>query len=520
MIFLRSNGKRIDIMKNKNADPMALLEWEFFDWPLSISYLRCLDGIYALPSDCQLTITRGADYRLTGQVSGIIADKKPISYRGGEEEPLAGEFMETERIAGTKTGWENVLLTGVILGGHQMRGAGVNPDPRYQFEAVVRINELEYTINDYSDDETDKVLEFYLCGQTQLFWPRTTERKELTRTAKIRIGVDEEIDEPINISQQGNGSSSDYLLIDTPGHRIFVQQVDKIYLPDWSQGLLFEYRRKDGTIPGEEERKAIAEFTGFLLGTQLLKIGETHLDAGELVGKKVAYTPWGDNVVSKCSSPARPPVRIGFHEDRGKIEKLLNQLLPVYLEKRKAYNLKDVLWKNWIARELAVGTNLPVLSSGLETLAESYVKSNGLTRTYTKDEKSQYKDLIVGELDALKTKLSGLDYQKRVIDKLENPFNIGVGEKLKLFFQQLGFEFNNKHIETQAMQARNAMTHGALDSTSDEIRRYILLSHAYESLFNRVLLKTLGYKGDYIDYSALGHPSLAINRNLIGRTKS
>jgi hypothetical protein len=61
------------------------------------------------------------------------------------------------------------------------------------------------------------------------------------------------------------------------------------------------------------------------------------------------------------------------------------------------------------------------------------------------------------------------------------------------------------------------MTHGALGNSDDEVRHYIILTHAYESLFNRVLLKSLGYDGDYIDYSALGHPSLRIDKNLIGR---
>ncbi|WP_432328001.1 hypothetical protein ACRQ5D_33870 [Mucilaginibacter sp. P25] len=125
--------------------------------------------------------------------------------------------------------------------------------------------------------------------------------------------------------------------------------------------------------------------------------------------------------------------------------------------------------------------------------------------------------MVTEELSAIKMKLKVFDYGKRVIDKMENPFNIGVGEKLVLFFQHLGFAFGNKDLERQALQARNAMTHGALGSSDDEVRRYIILTHAYESLFNRVLLKSLGYDGEYIDYSALGHPSLAIDKNLIGR---
>ncbi|WP_432327999.1 hypothetical protein ACRQ5D_33865 [Mucilaginibacter sp. P25] len=376
-------------MKNKNLDPMAVLEWENFEWPLTVSGLKCLDGIYELPPDCQLTITRNDSYKLTGRLSGQIFDRASIAYKGGgENEPVPGEFMETERVQARKTSREEVLLTGVVLGAHQIRGLIAKPGTSYSFEAAVRLTGIEFTGPDYAEDRTEKLLEFYLCGQTHLHWPRGTERKEVTKIAKVRSGVDEEINEPVQTCRQLGGISNDYLLINTLTHYIFVQEVDKSYLPEWSKGIQIEYRRKDAPIPVEEERKAISELVGFLIGSQLLKIGESHLDDSDIVIKKNAYSPWGDNVISRCSSQSRPPVSIGYYEDWGKIEILINQLLPAYLEKREAYHLTDVLWKSWIARELPIGTNLPVLSSGLETLAESYVKSNGLNREYNKEEKS------------------------------------------------------------------------------------------------------------------------------------
>jgi hypothetical protein len=60
------------------------------------------------------------------------------------------------------------------------------------------------------------------------------------------------------------------------------------------------------------------------------------------------------------------------------------------------------------------------------------------------------------------------DFKKRILDKIENPFSIGVGEKIKLFFEHLNFDFSSKSIENEALRARNAMTHGALDTKNDE----------------------------------------------------
>jgi hypothetical protein len=504
-------------MNKQINDPMALFEWEFFDWPLEFTHIRCHKGIYQLPRDSKISLYRGEDYKLTGNVMGILTDRESIEYKGGVIDPAAGEFMEMEHIEGSKTGWETIELKGALLGRHQLKGPLSMSDPRYSFDAKVITFELDYLDNGYTPEETEKLLEFYLCGQTNFFWPRSTKRKEVTKTAKIRIGIDEDIDDPVDIAKEGGGSGSDFLLIETPSHYIFVQEVAQDYLPEWSKGILFEYRRKDRAIPGPEERKAISEIVGFILGTQLLKVGESHLDKSDLLVKKTAYSPWGDNVMSKCSSPARPPVSFNHHEDWGKIETLLNQLVPVYIEKRDAYNLKDVLWKYWIARELAIGTNLPILSSGLETLAEAYISANKLTRTYSKTEKDQYHNLIKDDLKSVKDKLDAFDFKKRIIDKLENPFSIGVGEKLKLFFTHLKFNFNSKVIENQAMQARNAMTHGPLDSADKEVKKYIKLTHAYESVFHRILLRVLDYEGDYIDYSAVGHPNLLMDENLRGK---
>ncbi|MCW3117862.1 MAG: hypothetical protein JWM28_1944 [Chitinophagaceae bacterium] len=67
------------------------------------------------------------------------------------------------------------------------------------------------------------------------------------------------------------------------------------------------------------------------------------------------------------------------------------------------------------------------------------------------------------------------------------------------------------------MQARNAMTHGPLDSADQEVKKYIKLSHAYESVIHRVLLRVLDYECDYIDYSAAGYPSLQMDDNLQGK---
>lgn len=501
----------------KITDPMAHLEWELFEWPVEFSHITCLKGFYDLPKDAKVVLSRGENYKLSGHITGMISSRSALEYNPGDKEIEVGDIMEPEQIVGSKTSWETIGVKGVILGSNQISMPKSPADAQFGFNVQAIASEATYTDNGYTIDEVEKVLEFYLCGHIQLSWPGVTRKIEVTKTAKIRLGIEEDLEEPVNIAAQGGGSGADFFTIETAKYFVIVQKADSGYLPDWANGVVVEYRKKDKPIPSEEERKAISEITGFVLGTQLMKIGESQLDMSDIIVKRQALNPWGDNIVAKCSAPAKPPVRIGHIDDWGKVQTLLSKLVPAYIEHREKYNLKDVLWKYWIASDLAIGTNLPILSSGLETLADSYIKANKLIRTYSKDEKHSYRKLVAEELELIKGKLEPFDFKKRVVDKFENPFTIGVGEKLKMFFETLGFKFGNKDIENLAMQARNAMTHGPLGGTDKEIKRYIKLSHAYESLFNRLLLKILGYEGDYTDYSYTGYPSININDNLKGK---
>ncbi len=500
-------------MKNNYGTP-DYLEWESIQWPLTFSRIKCHKGIYDLPAESNVNIARNDEYGLTGTISGMVDGSRNIEYKGGEN-IHAGEFMELEILSGSKSGYETITLEGILLGGTKKVGPSGTPRGNFSFSSKFRCSKAEYKINGSEEDKVETLLEFYLTSGTQFFWPRATRRVAVTTGAKIRIGTDEDLEEPVETIVHEEGNANDHFIIETPEYHVIVQQVSQEFLPNWSSGVQLEFRSSAKGIPRPEDRQGIAEIIGFIMGTQLIKIGENHIgDSG--IMKKIAFSPISDNIVSRCSSQARPPINIGSYENWGKIELVINELLPKYLEKRTTYNLPDVLWKYWIATDLPVGTNLPILSSAMETLAESYIKGNGLTRSYSKTEKSEHEKLVSPELEILKAKLEPFDYKNSVINKLANPFTIGVGEKLKAFFQHIGFIYGSKDIENRAMQARNAMTHGALGVNSEEVRKYIKLTHAYESLFNRVLLKVLGYQGDYIDYSSEGHPDLDLSENLKG----
>ncbi len=57
-------------------------------------------------------------------------------------------------------------------------------------------------------------------------------------------------------------------------------------------------------------------------------------------------------------------------------------------------------------------------------------------------------------------------------------------------------------VERQAIKARNTTAHGAASYSDEKIVELLGFQSAYQTLFNRVILKILGFEGKYIDTTA------------------
>lgn len=490
------------------------LEWESFDWPIEISHLESLNKNYKLPNDAIITIFRNDEYDLEGTITGITKNQEDLDYQLDGGKPKAGQLIKGDSITGQDSlRNKEYRLKHFFLRSLNFNFSGMPPNVKFHFNSRVSVGTLEETFF-HDKRKVSYILEFHLTGRINQLFPRTTDRSKEEKFSKSRHGIDPKIENPNLISSRSQGGARDYFYIKTSEFDFIVQRIDKRFLPKWANGVQIEYRNNFKKIPDQETRKAIAEIIGFVLGTQLLKIGESHLDSSFNVVKKHSNNPWGDNVVSKCESSALPPISFMDHHDWNKVERVFNKLVPKYLLYRKEFGLSDVIWKYWISKELAIGTNLPILSSALESLAENYIKSKSLIKTYSKTEKKEYKNLVKNEVELLTKKLSLYDFSNRVIDKVQYPFNLGVGEKMNVFFENISIHFDNKSIENEALKARNKMTHSSIEDSDEEIKKYTKLTRAYQTLVNRTILTVLDFDETYIDYYSIGHPQKNLNENI------
>lgn len=478
------------------ADYQDCLEWEVIEPNEVISDISFKKGTCKLNSTCRIRFKRDGQYNLTGRISGTIEHKKSLV----ETTQLRGSFVQDETLVGFSLDrLFRYKFTGVAIGEMILQPVSLNPIIS-QFDAEFLFDSMERTPAHF-ELEAVSIQEWFVTGPTNVKFPRRTMRSIKMSHSKIRVGTDVE---EYKVSRPFLSGSRDHFLIKYADTGFIVSKVPEDFGPTWACKISIEYRQSFGSIPDEDQREAITELVGFLLGNELLKIGCTAYNCNGSMTFQEFQSPWGDNVVSKSKRPAYPPIDLHRPKNWHEIEKVLNKLIVPYINQRHSLNLKSVLGKYWLAKYSPIGTNLPILSSAIETLAQSILKGNPKIKQYYISYKN-FTDIIKEDIISIEKKLDGYSEKEIILNKLKGASQRGSNEKLKLMFKIINLPIGK--VEEKAIKARNKMAHSAFGGFNDEDAKQIIrLTRAYETLFNRILLKIISYKGTYIDYYTFGHP--------------
>lgn len=497
-------SQKIKKMQNSNFIK-SLQEWEGIAFPLQVSSLKLQKGHYKIPFDSKIEIWRDTDYKLKGTLKGVTNNHNDLEYRENETFKKVG-FIEKEDIIAKNDDFD-FLITDFLIESISLNSYKTDNGIWHNFTCDISIQSVE-TI---STGKTDIYTEWYLCSMPRVLFPNRTIRYENQISYKIREGIDKPLENHNDIIN-GYSMSWDFAILKYNDFKIIIQEINQKYLPEWSNGLSIEYRSNNSIFPNDRIKKIVQEFISFILGSHMQKIGSSEYSKDFQVIKIKSNNTWKKNLRINGNIN---PIPLEINSDRFHFEKLINNLFLNFIEQYEKNNISDCLWKLWIGNDLSIGTNLPIIASGLEVLADSYLKSNNLIVKKSRTEKKEYQNLIKHELESLELKLLDYPFGKSVLNKLKNPYNLGVGEKMKLFFNEINISFKKDSLENQALLARNLMTHQKLN-TDDylELLRAKKLSDAYISLVNRVILIIIGYNGYYIDYSKEGIRYLKINQNL------
>ena len=85
-------------------------------------------------------------------------------------------------------------------------------------------------------------------------------------------------------------------------------------------------------------------------------------------------------------------------------------------------NLDEVLWGYWLADQLPLGADLPVLATSVEILMNPWYKSKKSKSKGTYMPKAEFDKLLKDEFKAIEAKLEGVEYGDRILSCMRNAF--------------------------------------------------------------------------------------------------
>ena len=201
-------------------------------------------------------------------------------------------------------------------------------------ETELTAHKIEYV----SDRETCILKEWYGCRNKLNFYNGFSTSKiiEETITYKNANSIDFKIK---NYSKNSNFNS---FWIKLKDYKFKVSILKNYNLEDKYIKYQIEYNKKWGLIPDENTRYDISNFLSFIIGTKLVKFGESHYD---------------NKIISKNCYKSPTPIDISFlyqtnftffydgyeHNDTDNVIKQIPKMLNNYLMLKDKYRLNEVL---------------------------------------------------------------------------------------------------------------------------------------------------------------------------------
>jgi hypothetical protein len=307
-------------------------------------------------------------------------------------------------------------------------------------------------------------------------------------------------------------SARDYFVLELPTGQVRVCRVPKDQAPQWTRPIAVEYAIS-GEPPSGDLRDGIVEALGFIFGRHILRVGTTTFSEDGHPVEEVAISPWGRDVIQVCTRDDTSSIPTLESVKGEEVELVLSTIVSNFLKFRDEMNLARAVWTLWIGQRMPATFDSPLYAAALEALMQGWFKSKrsksgGVYMPYT-----EFRKTFAAPLKDFAAIANGLPYGERMTRKVGRANDMGVNERFELFFEELGMPYGDG--ELQIIRARNIAAHGGL---SDRSKQDILfLGNGYRTLVNRVILTMIGYRGQYVDYSVMGHPARPIEQPLAYR---
>ncbi|AAM05982.1 hypothetical protein [Methanosarcina acetivorans] len=376
---------------------------------------------------------------------------------------------------------------------------------------IIPIGEVK--IKKKSNTEPIFLIDWYLNGPEQHVFPRFTNREITLNYERIRKSTNGS-DICFKFNEPLSQGSLDFAYINTGNVKFLISKVNTDFGPSWSKNIGIEFRTEYGIIPDLEQRKVISEIISFIFGKQLIHVGYTVYGANGEILEQYSASPHIDNLIYLCQKPNESPIYLKLNTAFN-IENILNKLIPNYLILRDELNLEKALLLYWTALNTPIGIDLPIYSSALELIVNSWFKSTKSKIKGLYMEKQEFERLLSEELSKIEEILMSKEFGVAIANKMKNSNQMSVSDRFTYFFKEIDLKVGD--IENKAIKARNPSAHGSAKWNDESFEKMNINAQAYKTLLNRVILKLLDYEEYYIDWSTHNSSPKKIDVPLGGR---
>lgn len=236
---------------------------------------------------------------------------------------------------------------------------------------------------------------------------------------------------------------------------------------------VIEYRKKWGEIPDEDKRYDIATFLSFIIGTKLIKFGESYFNDDYITQKEyISPTAIDISLLYQTNFPFY--IEDCRYNDTDNVIKQLPKMLRKYFLLKEKYRLNEALSSLYIKSYL--NFNFINYVTYIEMFANIDVdKKTSLVP------KAKFRK-VLKELNEVKK------VPQCIKDKFQNLNTIGIGKKVQRLLSQYKIDYSRYQ---DVFSTRGKVVHGA----KVDIQEMFIASEKAKELLTILTLKKLNYVG-------------------------
>jgi len=452
-------------MTDKPSDYVAHLDWE------GLHSTQTYDGPFTNPAivsgASQVCLLRDDDYNICGTVVGCVTDSD-ISH---EER----ESMYSPITLKMSLHWADVTISRYLVKSIN-RSPALSPagTAAHKVEAPFVAEGLSVQIK-RPNDGVHSLREWYLNGPTVTEFMRGGIRRQRTSIYEHSRTERATVNDKYELLQYSKNSCG-CVFVDAGSYSFWIESVPESFAPSWSKKLMIEYRSEWGRIPDTESRRRISELTGYLMGRELISIGNTSLTSDGYILAKECISHLRPDIRFICKDYPRYPIAIA--ESPAVFSEVLLRALSAYDRKHTTLPISECLRRYWLAVHQPPGLNIVILATTLELLTKAWytsAESRSRGRYMSHDE---YRELLNPEIDSLATKLESKPQGNAILRRILAAYNYGSNDHIENFFKEL--DINLTPEDVKVLRKRNKYVHGESIDYADARATW----RRYSALFN------------------------------------